>query len=183
MGEILTHIRAILSTTPLRWSQLTAIIPDDLLRQRPAPAEWSALECLQHIVDTERLVFPLRLETLRHARDIPALDPDQQGSHGAGDLTPAALAAVFAQLRAANLEALAQVRAQELDQSGIHSELGRVTLGQMLHEWAAHDLDHTIQAERALMQPFIRGCGPWQSYFATNQIASEDRGFDAKGDY
>jgi hypothetical protein len=24
---------------------------------------------------------------------------------------------------------------------------------------------HTVQAERALMQPFIQGCGPWQVYF------------------
>jgi hypothetical protein len=24
---------------------------------------------------------------------------------------------------------------------------------------------HTIQAERALMQPFIQGSGPWQVYF------------------
>jgi hypothetical protein len=30
----------------------------------------------------------------------------------------------------------------------------------MIHEWAAHDLMHTIQGERALMQPFIADCGP-----------------------
>lgn len=32
-------------------------------------------------------------------------------------------------------------------------------------KWPAHDLNHTIQAERSLMQPFIRGCGPWRKYF------------------
>jgi hypothetical protein len=26
-------------------------------------------------------------------------------------------------------------------------------------------LEHTVQAERALMQPFIEGCGPWRMYF------------------
>jgi hypothetical protein len=175
MSEALTRIRAILTTTPLRWSQLTETTPDDLLSQRPAPAEWSALECLQHIVDTERLVFPPRLEALRQARDIPAFDPDQQGSHDTGDGSPAALAATFAQLRATNLAALAEVGEDEFGQSGVHSELGRVTLGQLLHEWAAHDLDHTIQAERALMQPFILGCGPWQGYFVANRIAPEER--------
>jgi hypothetical protein len=41
-----------------------------------------------------------------------------------------------------------------------------VSLNEMLHEWAAHDLNHTIQAERALMQPFIQESGPWQPYFA-----------------
>jgi hypothetical protein len=29
---------------------------------------------------------------------------------------------------------------------------------------------HTVQAERALMQPFIQACGPWQSYFIDHQV-------------
>jgi hypothetical protein len=33
----------------------------------------------------------------------------------------------------------------------------------MVHEWAAHDLNHTVQAERALMHPFIAGSGPWRT--------------------
>ncbi len=175
VSEALTRIRAILTTTPLRWKSADRDHPRRPAAPAPGPAEWSALECLQHIVDTERLVFPPRLEALRQARDIPAFDPDQQGSHDTGDGSPAALAATFAQLRATNLAALAEVGEEEFGQSGVHSELGRVTLGQLLHEWAAHDLDHTIQAERALMQPFIVGCGPWQGYFVTNRIAPEER--------
>ncbi len=46
-----------------------------------------------------------------------------------------------------------------------HAELGMVSLGDMVHEWAAHDLNHTVQAERAIMQPFILGSGPWRVYF------------------
>jgi hypothetical protein len=34
---------------------------------------------------------------------------------------------------------------------------------------AGHDLMHTVQAERALMQPFIAGCGPWQPYCADHE--------------
>jgi hypothetical protein len=30
----------------------------------------------------------------------------------------------------------------------------------------SHDLNHTVQAERALIQPFVGGSGPWQAYFA-----------------
>jgi hypothetical protein len=53
-----------------------------------------------------------------------------------------------------------------------HPALGTVTLAQMLHTWAAHDLNHTIQAERALMQPFMLGCGPWRSFFKDHEIAA-----------
>jgi hypothetical protein len=171
MTDRLERIRAILTTTPLRWSQLVETVPAEQLHEAPAPGEWSALACLQHLVDTERWVFPVRLEALRHERDIPAFDPAEQGTQGAPQQSAAELAAIFAELRAASLAALATVREDELSRRATHSELGIVTLDEQLHEWAAHDLDHTIQAERALMQPFIRACGPWQHYFAANRIA------------
>ncbi|MFV9505415.1 MAG: DinB family protein [Oscillochloridaceae bacterium umkhey_bin13] len=64
MSELLTRIKAILSTSPQRWTELTAAVPEELLRRRPAPEEWSALECLVHILDTEQ-VFPRRVVALR----------------------------------------------------------------------------------------------------------------------
>jgi len=39
-----------------------------------------------------------------------------------------------------------------------------------VNEWAAHDLMHTVQAERALMQPFLAKSGPWRPYFADHDI-------------
>jgi hypothetical protein len=29
---------------------------------------------------------------------------------------------------------------------------------------------HTIQAEHALMQPFILGSGPWREFFAEHEV-------------
>lgn len=175
MSETMARIRAVLSTTPQRWTQLAETLPAELLRRRPAPAEWSALECLQHIVDTEQ-IFPQRVAALRQAQDIPAFDPQREGTQGSGAPEPAALVASFVRMRAESLALLAEVREEEFGQGGRHRELGPVTLGQLLHEWAAHDLDHTIQAERALMQPFIEGCGAWQPYFAANRIAGAEPG-------
>jgi hypothetical protein len=54
---------------------------------------------------------------------------------------------------------------ESLARQARHQELGPVTMSELLHEWAAHDLMHTVRAERALMQPFIQGCEPWRSYF------------------
>jgi hypothetical protein len=39
----------------------------------------------------------------------------------------------------------------------------------MLHEWAAHDLMHTVQAERA-DATVHRGGGPWRKYFADHDL-------------
>lgn len=165
MDNILQSVRSVLVTTPQRWLSLTGNLPAELLALSPSPNEWSALECLQHLVDTERWVFPARVRFLLAGQDFPAFDPDSQGAQPTVDQNPASLAAEFARLRAEGLRALDQVSVVDLPRQARHSELGIVTLGELLHEWAGHDLMHTVQAERALMQPFILGCGPWQPYF------------------
>ena len=59
----------------------------------------------------------------------------------------------------------------DLRRTARHPPLGPVTLAELLQTWAAHDLNHTVQAERALMRPFMRGCGPWRSFFQDHEIA------------
>jgi hypothetical protein len=170
MEIILTWAYAILETTPARWTELTANLPADLLT-RPLPAgKWSALDCLQHLFDTERWVFPTRIEAILAGQDFPAFDPDSQGTKPDVTQAPAALAEKFARLRLGGLAVLKKVTLTDLNRPARHQELEVVTLSELLHEWAGHDLMHTVQAERALMQPFIEGCGPWQSYFSDHRV-------------
>jgi uncharacterized damage-inducible protein DinB len=164
MDDILTWTPTVLSTTPARWLSLTETLPARLLTTPFAPGEWSALECLLHLVDTEP-VFSSRLQCFLDGRDFPAFNPDAEGATLDPQQDPAALAAEFARRRSDSLRALARVTPEDLNRRVRHQELGPVTLGEMIHEWAAHDLNHTVQAERALMQPFLQGCGPWQRYF------------------
>ncbi len=171
MNDLLTSAGAVLSATPARWASLAEMIPDELLSLPPAPGEWSALECLQHLIDTEP-VFQFRVRAFLEGRDFPGFDPDAEGTKPDVGRAPADLAAEYARLRAATLETLARLTADDLARQALHQELGRVTLSEMLHEWAAHDLMHTVQAERALMQPFIQGCGPWVTYFSDHIVAS-----------
>lgn len=171
MLSILATSRSILATTPLRWQQLMDNLPADLLAQRPAPAEWSAVECLVHLLDTEQFVFPARVGAFLAGQDFPAFNPGTQGNKFMpGDNTQALLER-FIRLRGESLDLLARLTPADMPRNARHAELGPVTLEQMLNEWVGHDLDHMIQAERAIMQPFIAGCGPWQVYFTANRIA------------
>lgn len=171
MSDILTWARSVLTTTPNRWQDLITTLPTALLTLPPSPGEWSAVECLQHLCDTDRLVFPVRVRYLLAETDFPAFDPDAQGSAPVASQTPADVAAEFARLRRAAFVTFDQVTVADLTKRARHQELGMVTLSELLHEWAAHDLMHTVQAERALMQPFIRGCEPWRAYFADHIAA------------
>ncbi len=168
MDNLLPRVIAILITTPQRWGQITSVMPMDLLSRKPAPGEWSAVECLQHIIDTEG-IFQSRLAAFRAGRDFSAFNPDSEGTK-LENPSPKDMADEFASRRAESLRLLESITPNDFDLRANHAELGPVTLEQMLNEWAAHDLNHTVQAERALMQPFLRGCGPWVTYFADHLV-------------
>ncbi len=164
MDNLLEQTTKVLATTPQHWTALADTVPAELLSAEPAPGQWSALGCLAHLVDTE-VLLQTRLAAFLAGQDFPAFHPDREGTQP-GRIPAAALAHEFATRRTASLAALARLTEAVLDRRVRHAELGPVTLREMVHEWAAHDLNHTVQAERALMQPFIAGCGPWAPYFA-----------------
>ncbi len=163
--DILVNLTAVLTNTPHRWQSLVQNFPDDLLRHQPLEGEWSALECLVHLIDIEA-VFVSRVKSFLAGEDFPAFDPDKQGTQLSDTVTPTQLAEQFATLRAESLKLIATITPDDLSREANHSELGLVALGHMFHEWGGHDLMHTVQAEQAMMQPFIDGCGAWKPYFA-----------------
>lgn len=171
MEAVVQRAHEILQSTPARWIVLGQTIDPSLLRRAPAPGEWSALECLHHLVETERDVFPVRLQRFLAGQDFDAFTPSAEAPATPNDLDAGKLASEFERLRLGSLEMLERLGVSDLGRSALHPELGSVTLSQMIHEWAAHDLMHTVQAERALMQPFIDGCGPWRSYFSDHIAA------------
>jgi hypothetical protein len=170
MENLLAHAQTILMTTVPHWRTLVESVDEALLVRRPAPGEWSASDCLRHLVEAERDVFPARVRCFLEGRDFAAYDPEAVGGMEEAR-APRQLVSEFESLRAASLELLATLRESDLSHTARHSELGLVSLSEQIHEWAAHDLMHTIQGERALMQPFIVGVGPWRSYF-TDHIAT-----------
>jgi len=168
----LEDIQAVLSTTPERGPRLVSTLPLDLLTRPPATGEWSALHCLQHLLDAERLVFPVRFHAFLAGQEFVDFDPNEPHA-GTESLTPEQLVAAFARARKASLVLFKQVTDGDLGRTKQHPTLGTVTLAEMLHTWAAHDLNHTVQAEQALMQPFMLGCGPWRSFFRDHEIGGQ----------
>lgn len=170
-AQALAWIRAVLATTPSRVTTLFETLPEELLRARPEPGEWSAVGCLVHLHATEMFVFSARVRAFLAAEDITAYDPATEDHDNVE--SPSALAAEFALRRAESLILFDTVGPEDFDRVAIHEELGEVRLGHLLHEWALHDLNHLIQMERAIMQPFLPGVGPWRFYFADHDVAAK----------
>src|SRR5579859_1480122 len=165
MTDILDSARRILSTTPVRWRSLVEAVPEELLQRPPAPGEWSAADCLNHLVVAERSVFGARLRAILEGGDLAAFSPDRPDGPGPGQAASALAAA-----RAENLQILDGLTAADLERTGRHPDYGPVALRVVLNSWAAHDLQHTVQAEEALMQAFIPGTGPFRFRFADHDV-------------
>src|SRR5215207_3512242 len=170
MTELVPRVHAVLETTAPRWLLLAETLLPDALHRPPAPGEWSAVRCLSHLRDAEQDVFSVRIRAFLAGQDLVPYDPETQRGVDAGK-TPMDLAKDFARLRQESLAVLAQVEEADLKREVIHGEYGPVRLGELLHYWAAHDLMHSVQAEQALMQPFIAGSGPWRPTFAAHDVA------------
>ena len=78
------------------------------------------------------------------------------------------LLATFAELRRQNLAALVGMNLTEADlkRKGLHPELGKVTLRQLLATWVVHDLDHVAQVARTMAKAYNDAVGPWSAYLS-----------------
>ncbi len=170
MPTLVERTATILRLNGERWRALATGIDRELLVRRPAEGEWSALECLRHATDTEDHVFAARIRALLAGDDFAAFDPDAEGTPITDDTHATLLAEAHAAKRAVSIDLVESLTEADLDHTGRHPELGPVTLGELLSEWWAHDTMHLVQAERALMQPFIVAAGPWRVYFADHDV-------------
>ncbi len=168
--SLVTDIQApvsLLEKTPVLFETMLRDLPPDLLQWKPAPDRWSISEVLAHLADIEK-VYSERVGRML-AEDLPALQRYEQpgpsdvraysrgraGEHLTG----------FVAARRASIDALRRAPSSAGSRTGKHSELGMITLAEMLNEWASHDLGHLRQiAELYRAHAFHPNSGPFQKY-------------------
>ena len=122
-------------------------------RDRPAPDEWSVIECLGHLLDGELVVSArARWILAEDEPDIVGYDQDRWVRRAPPPATtiPTSCIALFAALRAANLRLWAATAPDARQRFGVHRERGPESYDLMWHLTAGHDRFHVAQAERAL---------------------------------
>lgn len=158
----------VLDRTPRVLDALLRDLPDAWTHATEGPDTWSAYEVVGHLIHGERTDWMPRVRhLLAHGPDLPFPTFDrfaqQQASRG---LTLPQLLDTFLALRAESLRDLAALHLTEadLERPGCHPEFGRVTLGQHLATWVAHDLDHLMQVTRVMGHQYADAVGPWRQY-------------------
>jgi hypothetical protein len=119
---------------------------------RPEPGEWSANECVGHLIEAERRGFAGRIRHIlsvspkRQPVHLDAWDPPAVAEARRDDLRSGSeLAAEFEALRTESLELLRSLRASDLERAGDHPEVGLLRVDELLGEWVHHDRNHVRQ--------------------------------------
>ena len=113
------------------------------------PGKWSIRQIVAHLADAE-LVGAHRFRQVI-AEDNPTLIAYDQDAWVRGldysHRKPKQSLETFRRLRAENHELLKQLPPEAFERAGIHSQNGRMTLGQMLEGYAQHAESHARQLQ------------------------------------
>ena len=140
-------------TEPELWRRLVEQA-GALLRTRPEEGEWSVLECLGHMTDSE-LITSARYRWVLSEVEPTLLGFDQAAWVARPDRAtddPALLLEVLRVLRRANVALWRRTSAAERARIGLHAERGPESFELLFRLQAGHGRVHRAQAERALAQ-------------------------------
>lgn len=158
----------LLRRTPPALRVLLTDLPDPWLKGTEGPDTWSPFDVVGHLIDGEETDWIPRARIILARGENPAFEPFDRFAHlRRNRATPlSVLLDRFAALRAENLAALEGFRLTPADLAleGVHPELGRVTLAELLATWVAHDLGHIGQVVRVMAKQYGAAVGPWRRY-------------------
>jgi hypothetical protein len=152
----------LLEATPDILRGLMSEVSDEDARWKPAEERFSIAEVLAHLAHSETQCYRARVERFL-AEERPELEPDDAQMHLAlyRNADPEEAFGRFEDERETNVELLRGLPAEAGSRKALHRAAGEITLSQMLHEWALHDLGHVRQiAELVRARRYLAGAGP-----------------------
>ncbi len=158
----------ILERTPLVLDALLRGLDPTWTRGAEGPDTWSPYEVVGHLIHGEETDWMVRARLILEHGESRTFKPFDRFAfanwvqrESLEDLLDR-----FRDLREANLRGLAALTLtpERLQLTGVHPEFGRVTMGQLIATWVAHDLSHLGQISRVMAKQYRNTVGPWVAY-------------------
>lgn len=166
MGYDVESAAAILERTPAILSAWLRGLDERWTSCNEGPDTWSAFDVVGHLIHGERTDWIPRARLILEGDGVfEPFDRFAQREASRGKHQDELLDEL-ARLRRASVATLRgwRLTALDLERPGLHPALGRVTLGQHLATWVAHDLDHLSQIARVMARRYTAEVGPWRAY-------------------
>jgi hypothetical protein len=142
------EVLVILPATPEKLRREISSMSARQLKTRPAAGKWSVREILAHLNDVEELGMRARVAAMIE-QDEPSLKLFDQVKRAVelryDRKDPWRSLADFTRRRRANVRWLRTLTPAQLRRVGHHQTVGEITAGEMIYEWAFHDLGHLKQ--------------------------------------
>ncbi|MGE5326657.1 MAG: DinB family protein [Deltaproteobacteria bacterium] len=142
------EVLSILASTPEKIRREVAAMTARNIKTRPAAKKWSVQEILAHLADVEELGMRARVAAMVE-QDVPVLrlfDQEKRAVEFRYDRQDYRKSLKsFMNQRRANVKWLRTLKTSQLKRQGKHEVVGIITAGEMIYEWAYHDLGHIKQ--------------------------------------
>ena len=115
---------------------------------KPAANRWSIAEVIEHLSHVEGHGFRSRVDLMMASTLPEILEYDQEEFSAKGQYSGRDVEDSFdhwEDQRASNVEFLRTLDESAMARQGRHERLGVISLGDLLHEWAFHDMGHIRQ--------------------------------------
>lgn len=155
---------SLLEKTPALLELLLRDVPETILEWKPVAERWSIAEVLAHLLAIEQLYAERakRIVVDQNPALAKFIEPDEAQIH---KRTARQHLEDFVASRRAHIFFWHSLPSSAGSRTGIHHEMGSVTLLQLLNELANHDLGHLRQiAELYRAKAFYPNAGPFQRY-------------------
>jgi DinB superfamily len=139
---------ALLAASAAELNAEVSALPAALLRWKPGPDEWCALEVIGHLIETEKRGFAGRIRTILAEPGVrlSGWDPDAVARERRdAERVPSELLAEFTRGRAESVALVETLTTDDLNTGGDHPEVGFLRVSDLLHEWVHHDRNHVRQ--------------------------------------
>jgi hypothetical protein len=160
----------LLESTPEILRGLMREISDDDARWKPASDRFSIAEVFAHLSHSDSHCYRMRVDRfLKEEKPFFESDDAQMHLDLYRDADPKEAFDRFEEQRRNNIEFLKNLPPGSGDRKANHAEVGEITLAQMLHEWALHDVGHIRQvAELVRARKYRDGAGPLGESYQLN---------------
>lgn len=158
----------VLATTPRVLAVLLSNLPESWTDVDEGPDTWSPFDIVGHLIHGEKTDWTRRVRIILEdgtSRPFPPFDREAQFQESKGK-SLSTLLDEFRHLRQENVDFLNRQELTDADyaKTGLHPDLGEVTLKQLLATWVVHDMSHLRQISRVLAKQYKGEIGPWEKY-------------------
>lgn len=155
----------VLTSTPAVLRAMLAQLPDDVLTVADKDG-WCARDVVAHLAARQRAAMIVRVNAvIEHPGG-----PIPEVPHGLMDVTPCRarpLGELFDEFEEGREDAVALLRGlapEQLEVRGVHADIGEISIADLVHHSAFHDLVHIAQAARLAGEPLDARRGAMRAF-------------------